>query len=138
VPRAGRLLPARHPTRPRVQHDHTVEPRMPVDQIVPSLCDPFGAHEQRHPAADASSEADENLGQLFEIAKGQIRYRPRESGETFEISDVTLPDVGDERIFVGPDVEGLDDNAGAFELKRYMSGAGGGFTHPALDRHGAE
>jgi hypothetical protein len=69
---------------------------MPVDQIVPSLCDPFGAHEQRHPAADASSEADENLGQLFEIAKGQIRYRPRESGETFEISDVTLPDVGDE------------------------------------------
>ena len=112
---------------------------MPVDQIVPSLCDrPFGAHEQRHVAAVASPEADENLGQLFEIAIGQIRYRPRESGETFETSDVTLPDVGDEWIFVGPDVEGLDDSAGAFELKRYMSGAGGGFTHPALDRHGAE
>ena len=70
-----------------------------------------------------------------------IELRPAieaQAGETFEISDVTLPDVGDERIFVGPDVEGLDDNAGAFELKRYMSGAGGGFTHPALDRHGAE
>ena len=106
---------------------------MPVDQIVPSLCDrPFGAHEQRHPAAVASPKADENLGQLFEIAIGQIRYRPRESGETFETSDVTLPDVGNDRIFIGPDVEGLDDKAGAFELKRYMSAAGGGLKHPPL------
>ena len=68
---------------------------MPVDQIVPSLCDwPFGAHEQRHLAAVARPEADENLGQLFEIAIGQIRYRPRESGENFETSDVTLPMSG--------------------------------------------
>jgi hypothetical protein len=37
-----------------------------------------------------------------------------------------------------PDVEGLDDKAGAFELKRYMSPAGGGLKHPALDWHRAE
>ena len=49
-----------------------------------------------------------------------------------------MPDVADERIFVGPDVEGLDDKAGAFELKRYMSAAAAGSTTPALDRHGAE
>ena len=104
---------------------------MPVDQIVPSLCDrPFGAHEQRHVAAVACPELDQNLGQLFEIAIGQIGHRPRESGENFETSDVTLPDVGDERTFVGPDVEGLDDAAGPFELKRYMSAAGGGFEAP--------
>jgi hypothetical protein len=90
---------------------------MRVDQVVPSLCDrPFGVHEQRHPAAVASPQADENLGQLFEIAVPQIGHRPGESGETFETSDVTLPDVGDEQIFVGRDVEGLDDKAGAAEL----------------------
>jgi hypothetical protein len=83
---------------------------MRVNQVAARFCDrPFGAHEQRHPAAVASPEADENLGQLFEIAIGQIRHRPRDSGETFETSYVTLPDVGDERIFVGPNVEGLDD-----------------------------
>jgi hypothetical protein len=112
---------------------------MRVNQIAARFCDrPFGAHEQRHPAAVATPEADENLGQPFEIAIGQIRYRPRESGETFETSDVILPDVGDERIFVRPDVEGLDDKAGAFELKRYMSAASGGLKHPALDPHSAK
>jgi hypothetical protein len=76
VPRRSSLLLPRNPPRPRGQHDHAVEPRMAVDQIVPSLCDrPFGANEQRHPAAVASPEADENLGQPFEIAIGQIRYR---------------------------------------------------------------
>ena len=100
------------------------------------LCRAFAVgHSARTSSATpqrSSPEADENLGQLFVIAIGQIRYRPRESGETFETSDVTLPDVGDERIFVGPDVEGLDDKAGAFELKRYMSAAGGELKHPAL------
>jgi hypothetical protein len=45
---------------------------------------------------------------------------------------------GTSGFFVGLDVEGLDDRAGAFELKRYMSATGGGLKHPALDRHGAE
>ena len=92
---------------------------MPVDQIVPSLCDrPFGAHKQRHVTAVACPELDQNLGQLFEVAIGQIGHHPRESGERFELADITEADVGDERIFVRSDVEGVDDEAGAFELKR--------------------
>ena len=110
-----------------------------MNQVAARLCGrPFGAHEQRHPVAVASPEADENLGQLFEIAIGQIRYRPRESGETFETSDVTLPDVADERIFVGPDVEGLDDKAGADIYRLSSNAPAAGSTTLALDRHGAE
>ena len=103
---------------------------MRVNQVAARLCGrPFGAHEQRYVAAVACPELDQNLGQVFEVAIRQIGHHPRESGERFELADITEPDVGDERIFVDPDVEGLDDKAGAFELKRYMSAAGGGLNH---------
>ena len=112
MPRAGQRPLPRNPARSRGQHDG--KPRVMVNQISARFRDdPFRPNEQRHIASVTDAKLDENLGQLFEIAIGQIRYRPRESGETFETSDVTLPDVGDERIFVGPDVEGLGDKAGA-------------------------
>ena len=110
-----------------------------MNQAAARFCDrPFGAHEQRYVAAVPCPELDQNLSQFFEVAIGQIGHHPRESGERSELADITEADVGDERIFVRPDVEGLDDKAGAFELKRYMSAASGGLKHPALDRHGAE